>query len=309
MNDELHEKALECLKNYKRCENELIEILETIDHEKSYLYHGVSSLFRYCVEKLSLSEGETYRFIQVMRKAKEVPELKLALEAGQLTVSKASRIAPVITKGNEARWIEKASSLPYRDLEREVAEERPLAISKERLKVLTPERSELRVTISAELERKLERAKEVFRTKTMEETLERLVDFALERKDPVKAANRFANRKARSETRQENNQKVEKPAARQVHLDRRIGKFAGRQVGTLTRRPIPAFIRHQVNLRDKGKCTVEGCLETKWVEIHHIWPFSQGGDHSVQNLTTLCSGHHSFMHGLQKSSWKRPAAG
>lgn len=70
--DELHKTALRCVANYKRCEKHLIEILESIDRHKAYLALGVSSLFRYCVEKLGLSESESYRFIQVMRKSAQI---------------------------------------------------------------------------------------------------------------------------------------------------------------------------------------------------------------------------------------------
>jgi len=283
MSAKLHERALECVKNYKKGEKQLLEILEAIDRQKSYLDYGVSSLFRYCVERLSLSEAETYRFIQVMRKASQVPELKAAIDSGLLTVSKASRIAPVITKENEKKWIEKASTLRYRELEREIAKERPEIARKERIKAITPLRSEIRFSISAELEMKFERVKEILRTKTMEETLEELVDYAIQQKDPVERAKRINNRKT-----------PVKPAARQANVAKQ------------TSRPIPQRILHQVNLRDRGKCTVKDCQETRWVEIHHVRPFSQGGTHALNNLTTLCSGHHGQIHGHQGFRWKRP---
>jgi 5-methylcytosine-specific restriction endonuclease McrA len=279
MNRELHERALQCVAKYKRCEKEFVDILEKIDQGKAYLEFGVSSLFRYCVECLRLSEDESYRFIQVTRKAVTVPALKAAIGEGMLTVAKASRIVPVITPATQEEWIGKASELTHRELEREVAKENPKSVRKETIKVLTPTRSELRVSISLALEQKIKRAQEVLKAASLEETLEELVEFVLERKDPIRKAERVATQ---APVRPGTCQVKSLPAARQI------------------RRPIPQVIRHQVSLRDQGKCTFRGCKETRWVELHHTMPYSLGGSHSLANLTTLCSGHHRMLHGPAK---------
>jgi hypothetical protein len=56
-------------------------------------------------------------------------------------------------------------------------------------------------------------------------------------------------------------------------------------------RAIPRAIRHAVMHRDGG-CTIDGCRSRYRLEPHHITPWSHGGDHSVDNLTTLCLYHH-----------------
>ena len=50
-------------------------------------------------------------------------------------------------------------------------------------------------------------------------------------------------------------------------------------------------LRRAVLARDDG-CTIDGCTSTYRLEVHHIIPMSKGGDHTPDNLTTLCWWHH-----------------
>jgi len=56
-------------------------------------------------------------------------------------------------------------------------------------------------------------------------------------------------------------------------------------------RAIPRAIRHTVMHRDGG-CTIDGCRSRYRLQPHHITPWSRGGDHTINNLTTLCWYHH-----------------
>ncbi len=281
MHPSLHEKALACVKQYQKSEKALIDVLTEIDLHKSYLLFGVSSLFRYCVECLGLSESETYRFTQVTRKSYEAPALKQAIGSGILTVSKASRIAPVITKETQECWIKKAATLTQKEIEREVAKQRPQALRKDRFKVLNEDFSELRLTIPVQLEDKLKRAQQVLRTKNTVETLSYLVDFVLKHKDPLEKARR---------------QTEKKPALRKPL------NSAGLPAHNSAR--LPAHIRNAVLVRDSACCTYPGCKEKNFVEVHHRVPLCQGGAHDLNNLVTLCYGHHNLKHHFERSRWK-----
>ncbi len=131
---------------------------------------------------------------------------------------------------------------------------------------ISEERSEVRFTVSSELEEKLSRAKEVLSTTTLEETLEKMVTLFLKKHDPLQ-------KKLRS----------------------------SRNVPRPLQRNIPKSIKNRVLIRDKGQCTHQDekgmrCQSRKWVNVHHVQPFSRGGDHSLQNLATLCYGHHKLVH-------------
>lgn len=54
----------------------------------------------------------------------------------------------------------------------------------------------------------------------------------------------------------------------------------------VSRRPIPASVRTAVMKRDQFAC-VE-CGHTDFLTLDHIWPYSQGGTDTADNLRVLC---------------------
>ena len=324
MNNSLHQKALLCVRNYKKSESELVSVLSEIDRGKSYLTSGANSLFSYCVSQLGLGESETCRLIQVSRKSIEIPALKYALDTGVLTVSKAARITSVITQETQEDWIHKAATLTHREIEKEIVRVSPHVLKSERLIAKTPEISELRLNISKSLEQKLNRAREVFRTASLEETLEKITDMALKHKDPLEKAKRRLRHKDAIEKgkRQlpdkdaiENEKRqlaqkdaIEMPERQLTHRPRGWCistplRNSQRRAGNSSRY-IQASLKHQVTLRDKSRCQYKNCSSAFFTEIHHIKPISLGGNHELSNLITLCSPHHAMLHHFQKSRVK-----
>ena len=59
---------------------------------------------------------------------------------------------------------------------------------------------------------------------------------------------------------------------------------------------IPPAIRRKVMRRDKGRCVVPGCKHTHFVDVHHLNPRSEGGDHDPDGLVVLCCAHHRSTH-------------
>jgi hypothetical protein len=117
---------------------------------------------------------------------------------------------------------------------------------------------------------------------TLEETLSVIMEEFVGRHDPVARAKRQQVKKGNPTA------SVKTPVSRQ----------AG------PREPIQAHILHQVNLRDQRRCTHTNsrgkkCNQTRFIEIHHIQPVSQGGTHALENLMTLCSAHHGWVHRFQ----------
>lgn len=71
-----------------------------------------------------------------------------------------------------------------------------------------------------------------------------------------------------------------------------VGMNGGRPVRvSRAARAIPPAIRHHVAYRDGG-CTIRGCRSRYRLQPHHITPWSRGGTHDPDNLTTLCWYHH-----------------
>ena len=48
--------------------------------------------------------------------------------------------------------------------------------------------------------------------------------------------------------------------------------------------------------RDKGRCVVPGCTHTHYVDVHHLDPRADGGDHDPDRLVVLCCAHHRAAH-------------
>lgn len=54
--------------------------------------------------------------------------------------------------------------------------------------------------------------------------------------------------------------------------------------------------RRAVLRRDHHRCTVPGCRNALFLDIHHLELSSEGGGHEADNLTTLCGVHHRAVH-------------
>jgi hypothetical protein len=66
-------------------------------------------------------------------------------------------------------------------------------------------------------------------------------------------------------------------------------------VGRKTR-VIPAGLRRAVVARDRH-CVRKGCTRpARWCDVHHIVPWSEGGETLVENLCLLCRYHHTQLH-------------
>jgi 5-methylcytosine-specific restriction endonuclease McrA len=274
----LHEKAKLLAKTYLQTESELISVLQEIDKRKIFRDLGYSSLFSYYEKALGLSENQSCNFIAVSRKCSEVPELKKAIDSGELSVSRAKRVVPVINILNSSDWIQKAQDLSQREVERMVAAQNPDKAIRSRVRPVSETKAELRCGISYELQDKLERVRAVLSQKkgrpcTLEEVIEAAADLYLEKNDPLQKAQRAGKRPS-----QEGNvTKMENP------------------------RVIPARIKHEVFLRDKGQCQhrePDGrpCMNNTFLHLHHIKPVSDGGQSILENLITLCSAHHKHVH-------------
>ncbi|MGK5090092.1 HNH endonuclease [Bdellovibrionota bacterium FG-2] len=295
LSQQIHKRALEISAHYKKAEGDLLEILQQLDRHRVYLKHGHASLFLYVVRELGLSESVAYNLITVSRKAREVPELRSLIAAGTITLSNARKIAPVLTPQNKAEWLQKAASLSQRQLEKEIVKVRPQAVTPESVSYVTENRVRLEVGLSEQDMLALRRVQDLMsqakgRSVTLEEVIAHMTREHLKRHDPVKRAKRQIIKRGRQT----------KPVALQATSPKGAQTTQDAKPPH-TRVPIPANIFHQVRLRDQGRCTYthengQKCNQSRWVEIHHKLPVSQGGENSLENLVTLCSPHHDWIH-------------
>jgi len=258
----IHKRALSAARRFRVAEAELLGVLQEIDKEKVYLELGHGSLFKYAELSLFLSPATASDFIVVARKSVEIPKLKLAIEKGKITIAKARRITPVITKENQAHWIERAESLTHRELEKEVAKAQPKSAAPDRARYISEEMIELKFGALETTVKKFDQAKDLVSQKTgvsanYDSTLSEVLD---------------------------------------LYLAENIEDDTGAS-GTVPRSKLKKFVLN----RDNHRCTFTGpdgrrCETTRWLDVHHIVPRSEGGPDEPENLTTLCSAHHRLVH-------------
>ncbi len=192
-------------------------------------------------------------------------------------------IVSVLTHENAAALVEFAQGHSSNEIDREVAR---LHAKAGREKMVT-------VQISLSTYEKLKRAgslrAQMGKTEKLAETAAAVVDDFLVRHDPVKKAERSLAKKS---------------APKKLCVNRVNG-----------RTPLTAKQRHQVNLRDRGRCTFRDtqgrrCDNERYLAIHHVHPVSLGGGNEPENLTTLCWQHHDLVHQqtlplVGQTSWLR----
>jgi len=296
----IHEEALAAAKNFASAEARLIATLIAVEEERVFLKFRCSSLFAYATEILGLSSPVTSNAITVARKSREVPALMREIQSGSIGISTAKKIASVLTPENQEEWLCKAKTLSCRKLEKAVATEKPEAPLPERAKYVSAKRLSLNLSVSEELLLKLRRVQDQIsrsdgKSASIERALEVLVEDYLQRKDPVEKAKRVIAKKGfHSSTKPGESPKVT------VHVNHSAEPSSAVKPSE-NRAPIPAAVQHAVRLRDENRCQYPSsrggvCAETRWVDLHHIKPVSQGGEHSVDNLITLCKAHHQEIH-------------
>jgi len=89
--------------------------------------------------------------------------------------------------------------------------------------------------------------------------------------------------------------------ARRLSCDARVQKISTDQLGNVvgigrTARSVPPWLRRAVLLRDGGTCAFPGCGRDRYLECHHVVPWSKGGPTDAGNLLTTCWTHHKLLH-------------
>jgi len=265
----LHQKAIEVAQKFHRAESELLDILQEIDEKKVFTHLGFNSLFDYAVKALKLSEANSSNFIAVARKSKTVPELKLAIQKGELTVSVARKLTPILTQSNSSQWIELAQSIPKAKLEKEIAKVAPKTLTSEKIKYVTETRMELKCGLSEESSEKLKRAQDLVSQKlskaaTLEDTIDELLEFYLQRQDPLEKAKRIISHANTDANTNDTPASKTCPGTRSDNVPPKIGRI-----------PLSAATKHAINLRDQGQCSHmnekgERCDQRRWLEVHHL---------------------------------------
>jgi 5-methylcytosine-specific restriction endonuclease McrA len=271
-------------------------------------------MFAYVTNALGLSEATASNVLNVSRVCRDhAPQLKEKIRTGEIGLSKARKLCPVLKIASEKKkssvtgtkktdsahertkdeWIQLAENSNTREIEREVSKVSPAPRRKDTIRAVGPDRFRVSFEITEEELKMLKRVMALESTRKKEniqpgEAITASLGLYIEKLDPLKKAERSQKRSQKFETEKD----IEKQTDKKNSLQNRGENLSVTKISKRT--PIPAKVAHAVRLRDHGKCRF--CGSDRYLELHHIVPVSQGGENTVENLITVCSAHHKFIH-------------
>ncbi|MEO8184203.1 MAG: HNH endonuclease [Deltaproteobacteria bacterium] len=148
-NAKLLESLAGVLRTQRRMLAELVAHLGEVEDRRLHLEAAFGSMFTYCVVRLGMSEDEACRRIELARLARRFPALFAEIASGQMTLSVALVLKPVLSPSNHLELLGAARGKCVRQVRELVAErfpkpDAPSSIRKlpERRLMQAPEREE-----------------------------------------------------------------------------------------------------------------------------------------------------------------------
>ena len=299
------------LSRLAHCEREataaLIVHLAEFDTRRLFEGAGYSSLFKYCMAVLRLSEDAVYNRIKAARAARRYPVIVDRLESGALSPTTVRLLAPRLTPENHQELLAAASGKGKQAVEELLARRfpqpdvaarvrkvptRPMTLAAASaaaagvevplvlpmpaaagpvVRALAPERYEIRFTASAEVREKLRVAQDLLGHAIPTGDLAQVFDRALTLLVADLSRRKFAA--------------TARPRRSRGQSD--------------ASRNIPADVKRRAVARDEHRCAFVApngrrCDERRFLEFHHVVPYATGGLPTVENIQLRCRAHNGY---------------
>lgn len=257
---------------------------------------------------VELTANQYWKRAQAARVIRFFPKALEMAKAGETQVSHLALISPKITQANAELLLAGIKGKSKREVEGLLS----CVTLDGRLLDKEPE-VELRLKLTKSQLEVLDRAREVLshggHVPSLPEIMIKALDDLLNKRDPLRKAERAATRQEKSDA--SSLGKGAREASGMVADCSSPGKEAdgssaisvvGASPGKgdrTYRTSIPAGVRHAVWLRDGGRCTWQHpdgsrCNERSMLELDHLEMWCRGGEHKVENLTLRCRRHNQF---------------
>jgi hypothetical protein len=300
---------------------DLIAALVEVDARKLYLGAGCSSLFRYCMRVLHLSEQAAYTRIAAARCARRYPHVLDRLADGTATLTTVSLLAPVMTAHNAADLLNRAQHKSKRAVERLLAEIRPLPPVPTSVRKLPMRQSASPTESTAAAADEGAASREGSAINPGPEPMPLLIVQASTRPAAITPLSPETY-KVQFTLSSAGYQKLRRAQDLLRHavpngdaaviLERALGVLVEQlektKLAAATRprpakcasppphsRHIPAEVTREVWRRDQDQCAFVGtegrCAERGFLELHHVIPFADGGAATVANIQLRCRAH------------------
>ena len=311
-----HQALLASVRTMEKAKQHAVLWFADIQKRKLYRRLGYASMNMYATQALGFSSSRASDFARLAGKLDELPQLRGALEDGEIGYTKAAHVARVSNKENEGAWLEEARRSTRRQLEGKIkaAKKKAADLKKGQPTLLMPAAEvpevvlPVRVTTEftpeqfARYEALLEKINKGGRrlpADRAEALLELLAAHAsAEENSPRRESSSFQihlHRCPDCERTTVQTSRGELPVApataERADCDAQVVAPGARNKAT-----IPPRTRRHVLARDRHRCTRPGCNNTHYLEVHHLIPRAQGGGNEPENLITLCAACHQLLH-------------
>lgn len=303
---------------------------------------GFASLELYATDGLGFSRDRMFQFKRLAADLERLPRLQEAVVAGDLGWTKAQQVARVATPASEEAWVARALTVGRRELADDVKKARGKAKARRQAAAgaelalggagaepalggataVDAPVTDPPTTVSfrldglqlARYEALIEQAYKdgrIARGASREEMLLSALAALVEGPDLCRQKSRkqkspnkiFIRRCPDCEREAAITSHGEKALSRAqsdaIACDGDVVAEDGRQ-----RSAIPPSARATVLARDRHRCTQ--CGTTHFLEVHHVRPRAAGGSNKAENLTTLCSRCHRYLHDRAAASCAQP---
>lgn len=291
----------------------LIRHLQEVQDRKLYISMGYTSLFECLVKHFKYSEAVAYSRISVLRIIHSVPETKVALQRGEVSLSTLSLTQSFIQKQekefgqklpheirlNYISAIKNKSTQETKELLATISPAQELPIDK--VKYLSDSKAQLQITVDNDLLEKIERLKNLISHENINpshnEILHMALDTAIEKKEKAKGIFVKKQREDKSESPE---------AAAATTLKKQSGSM---QAQPLTQsfadknhtksRYISRQVKRLVLNRSQYQCEFvhpsgQRCASKFQLQFDHIKAYSRGGSSDLVNIQNLCRVHNNW---------------
>ena len=304
------------------------ELISVVDARQSWMADGPRTLADWVAAKLRLRHSSARRLVDVARLLVDLPVVRGRFAAGDLSFDQVDAICRLATAETELSVIERVSGLSNTALDRLVRRRRGIDVEEagsvwERRRLVRQwnlDESELRFhgRLPGDEGRVFDQAIDE-RVDQMPVNAETGIFDPLE----TRAADAltglaadggtgsgsptpftvFVGTDGRGEL--DNTAPLSKTAIERLACDAVVEPVlisGGQIIGVGRRsRKIPGWLRRLVVHRDGGCCQFPGCGNRRWLQVHHIISWAQGGATDLGNLILVCGFHHRFVH---EHGWK-----
>lgn len=282
-----------------------IDLVGRLEQRKAWYALGMT--VETYVTHIGLTASKYWKRVKVARLLQDFPEAREIFERGETDVSHLALVAGKITTENSKILLEGIRGKSKREVEEfisRVNHKGEISAKEGTFDVL------LRLLKSefALLERSREVLSHGGHVPTNGEIVTEALNCLLEKKDPIRKAERSAKRKGNEGLAMKEEPKAEELSlARTIPADEggRSGKSIARKQKMRTARPaLSSATKNAVWIRDEGRCTFQNpdgsqCNARMMLEIDHKTMYCRGGDNHPDNLTLRCRYHNNLLAALQ----------